>query len=59
MLAAGSAPLPMLKYRDRLPVAESDPWADSTPYGSVCAGSTERAGPRTGPPAWWTPCGKG
>ncbi|MFJ6610530.1 FAD-dependent oxidoreductase [Streptomyces sp. NPDC091289] len=31
VLAAGSAPLPMLKYRDRLPVAESDPWADSAP----------------------------
>ncbi|MFJ9321468.1 FAD-dependent monooxygenase [Streptomyces globisporus] len=31
VLAAGSAPLPMLKYRDRLPVAETDPWADSSP----------------------------
>ncbi|WP_373296557.1 FAD-dependent monooxygenase [Streptomyces sindenensis] len=31
VLAAGSAPLPMLKYRDRLPVAETDPWADSAP----------------------------
>ncbi|MEU3052640.1 FAD-dependent monooxygenase [Streptomyces griseus] len=31
VLAAGSAPLPMLKYRDRLPVAEADPWADSAP----------------------------
>ncbi|MFD4233706.1 FAD-dependent monooxygenase [Streptomyces sp. NPDC058542] len=38
VLAAGSVPLPMLKYRDRLPVAEADPWADSAqspdaPYG--------------------------
>ncbi|MFJ9886248.1 FAD-dependent monooxygenase [Streptomyces sp. NPDC091287] len=31
VLAAGSAPLPMLKYRDRLPVAEADPWADTAP----------------------------
>ncbi|WP_030578243.1 FAD-dependent monooxygenase [Streptomyces globisporus] len=31
VLAAGSAPLPMLKYRDRLPVAESDPWAHCAP----------------------------
>ncbi len=31
VLAAGSAPLPMLKYRDRRPVAEADPWADSAP----------------------------
>lgn len=31
VLAAGSAPLPMLKYRDRLPVAETDPWAGSAP----------------------------
>ncbi|WP_282687417.1 MULTISPECIES: FAD-dependent monooxygenase [unclassified Streptomyces] len=31
VLAAGSDPLPMLKYRDRLPVAETDPWADSAP----------------------------
>ncbi|MFH9650177.1 FAD-dependent monooxygenase [Streptomyces anulatus] len=31
VLAAGSAPLPMLKYRDRRPVAEADPWADSVP----------------------------
>ncbi|PCG86933.1 monooxygenase [Streptomyces sp. WZ.A104] len=31
VLAAGSAPLPMLKYRDRLPVTETDPWADSAP----------------------------
>ncbi|MFD4028220.1 FAD-dependent monooxygenase [Streptomyces sp. NPDC058576] len=31
VLAAGSAPLPMLKYRHRLPVAEADPWADSAP----------------------------
>ncbi|MFH9265818.1 FAD-dependent monooxygenase [Streptomyces sp. NPDC017546] len=31
VLAAGSAPLPMLKYRDRLPVAEADPWADAVP----------------------------
>ncbi|SCE50926.1 2-polyprenyl-6-methoxyphenol hydroxylase, partial [Streptomyces sp. OspMP-M43] len=31
VLAAGSAPLPMRKYRDRLPVAEADPWADSAP----------------------------
>ncbi|WP_179892440.1 FAD-dependent monooxygenase [Streptomyces sp. rh34] len=31
VLAAGSAPLPMLKYRDRLPVAEADPWADAAP----------------------------
>lgn len=31
VLAAGSAPLPMLKYRDRRPVAETDPWADSAP----------------------------
>ncbi|MGW9249820.1 FAD-dependent monooxygenase [Streptomyces badius] len=31
VLAAGSAPLPMLKYRHRLPVAETDPWADSAP----------------------------
>ncbi|MGW6582129.1 FAD-dependent monooxygenase [Streptomyces globisporus] len=31
VLAAGSAPLPMVKYRDRLPVAETDPWADSAP----------------------------
>jgi 2-polyprenyl-6-methoxyphenol hydroxylase-like FAD-dependent oxidoreductase len=31
VLAAGSAPLPMLKYRDRLPVAEADPWAGSAP----------------------------
>ncbi|RPK93266.1 FAD-dependent monooxygenase [Streptomyces sp. ADI98-10] len=31
VLAAGSAPLPMLKYRGRLPVAEADPWADSAP----------------------------
>lgn len=30
-LAAGSAPLPMLKYRDRRPVAEADPWADTAP----------------------------
>ncbi|MFD5200917.1 FAD-dependent monooxygenase [Streptomyces sp. NPDC058375] len=35
VLAAGSAPLPMLKYRDRLPVAESDPWADSAPAPDV------------------------
>ncbi|WDG29346.1 FAD-dependent monooxygenase [Streptomyces sp. CA-278952] len=35
VLAAGSAPLPMLKYRDRLPVAEADPWADSTPSPGV------------------------
>ncbi len=26
VLAAGSAPLPMLKYRDRAPVAQADPW---------------------------------
>ncbi|MFJ9106726.1 FAD-dependent monooxygenase [Streptomyces sp. NPDC102283] len=31
VLAAGSAPLPMLKYRDRRPVAEADPWADHAP----------------------------
>ncbi|MEU7327493.1 FAD-dependent monooxygenase [Streptomyces parvus] len=31
VLAAGSDPLPMLKYRDRLPVAETDPWAHSAP----------------------------
>ncbi|MGQ4728469.1 FAD-dependent monooxygenase [Streptomyces sp. Ju416(a)] len=31
VLAAGSDPLPMLKYRDRLAVAETDPWADSAP----------------------------
>ncbi|MBQ1106435.1 FAD-dependent monooxygenase [Streptomyces sp. 404i] len=31
VLAAGSAPRPMLKYRDRRPVAEADPWADSVP----------------------------
>ncbi|MFH9473365.1 FAD-dependent monooxygenase [Streptomyces anulatus] len=31
VLAAGSAPLPMLKYRDRRPVAEADPWAESAP----------------------------
>lgn len=31
VLAAGSAPLPMLKYRDRRPVAEADPWADTAP----------------------------
>ncbi|MEI7032332.1 FAD-dependent monooxygenase [Streptomyces pratensis] len=31
VLAAGSAPLPMLKYRGRLPVAETDPWAGSAP----------------------------
>lgn len=31
VLAAGSAPPPMLKYRDRRPVAEADPWADSAP----------------------------
>ncbi|MFJ1801256.1 FAD-dependent monooxygenase [Streptomyces sp. NPDC088180] len=31
VLAAGSAPLPMLKYRDRRPVAEADPWADCAP----------------------------
>ncbi|MFI1222920.1 MULTISPECIES: FAD-dependent monooxygenase [unclassified Streptomyces] len=35
VLAAGSAPLPMLKYRDRLPVAEADPWADSAPSPDV------------------------
>ncbi|MFE7139222.1 FAD-dependent monooxygenase [Streptomyces sp. NPDC057644] len=35
VLAAGSAPLPMLKYRDRLPVAETDPWADSAPTPDV------------------------
>ncbi len=34
VLAAGSAPLPMLKYRDRRPVAEADPWADSAPSPS-------------------------
>ncbi|MGW1221201.1 FAD-dependent monooxygenase [Streptomyces californicus] len=31
VLAAGSAPLPMLKYRDRAPVARADPWAGSVP----------------------------
>ncbi|ARF63624.1 monooxygenase [Streptomyces violaceoruber] len=31
VLAAGSAPLPMLKYRDRAPVARADPWAGSAP----------------------------
>ncbi|MFI1188976.1 FAD-dependent monooxygenase [Streptomyces californicus] len=31
VLGAGSAPLPMLKYRDRAPVAQADPWAGSTP----------------------------
>ncbi|WP_257142225.1 FAD-dependent monooxygenase [Streptomyces sp. sk226] len=31
VLAAGSAPLPMLKYRDRAPVAQADPWAGSAP----------------------------
>ncbi|MFH8881393.1 FAD-dependent monooxygenase [Streptomyces californicus] len=31
VLAAGSAPLPMLKYRDRAPVAQADPWACSAP----------------------------
>ncbi len=31
VLAAGSAPLPMLKYRDRRPVSEADPWAESAP----------------------------
>ncbi|MCX4675007.1 FAD-dependent monooxygenase [Streptomyces sp. NBC_01433] len=31
VLAAGSAPLPMRKYRDRLPVMDTDPYADSTP----------------------------
>ncbi|WP_093440733.1 FAD-dependent monooxygenase [Streptomyces sp. Cmuel-A718b] len=35
VLAAGSDPLPMLKYRDRLPVAETDPWADSAPSPGV------------------------
>ncbi|NUV68873.1 monooxygenase [Streptomyces sp. CAI-121] len=35
VLAAGSDPLPMLKYRDRLPVAETDPWADSAPSPDV------------------------
>lgn len=54
--------------RARAPSWSCDPtttWAFSprrttpAPYGSICAGSTERAGPRNGPPAWWTPCGKG
>ncbi|MFD9423776.1 MULTISPECIES: FAD-dependent monooxygenase [unclassified Streptomyces] len=31
VLAAGSAPLPMRKYRDRLPVMDTDPYADSAP----------------------------
>ncbi|MEU1122932.1 FAD-dependent oxidoreductase [Streptomyces sp. NPDC005899] len=31
VLAAGSAPLPMRKYRDGLPVTETDPYADSSP----------------------------
>ncbi|MFD9503175.1 FAD-dependent monooxygenase [Streptomyces sp. NPDC060035] len=31
VLAAGSAPLPMRKYRDGLPVAETDPYEDSAP----------------------------
>ncbi|MGW4234638.1 FAD-dependent monooxygenase [Streptomyces sp. NPDC004980] len=31
VLAAGSAPLPMRKYRDGLPVADADPYADSSP----------------------------
>ncbi|MFG3406248.1 FAD-dependent monooxygenase [Streptomyces sp. NPDC048142] len=35
VLAAGSAPLPMLKYRGRLPVAEADPWAESAPSPGV------------------------
>ncbi|MFE3663465.1 FAD-dependent monooxygenase [Streptomyces sp. NPDC059164] len=35
VLAAGSAPLPMLKYRGRLPVEETDPWADSAPSPDV------------------------
>ncbi|MFJ2022860.1 FAD-dependent monooxygenase [Streptomyces sp. NPDC087897] len=31
VLAAGSAPPPMLKYRDRAPVEAVDPWAGSSP----------------------------
>lgn len=31
VLAAGSAPLPMRKYRDGLPVADADPYAGSSP----------------------------
>ncbi|MEK8144506.1 FAD-dependent oxidoreductase [Streptomyces sp. M10(2022)] len=31
VLAAGSAPLPMRKYRDGLPVTDTDPYADSAP----------------------------
>ncbi|MFD7744716.1 FAD-dependent monooxygenase [Streptomyces sp. NPDC059698] len=31
VLAAGSTPPPMLKYRDRAPVEEADPWADLSP----------------------------
>lgn len=31
VLAAGSAPLPMRKYRDGLPVADADPYADCAP----------------------------
>lgn len=54
--------------RARAPSWSSGPtttWAFSprrttpAPYGSICTGFTERAGPRNGPPAWWTPCGKG
>ncbi|MEU0128687.1 FAD-dependent monooxygenase [Streptomyces sp. NPDC006289] len=31
VLEAGSAPLPMRKYRDGVPVADADPYADSAP----------------------------
>ena len=31
VLAASSAPLPMRKYRDGVPVADADPYADSSP----------------------------
>lgn len=31
VLEAGSAPLPMRKYRDGVPVADADPYADSVP----------------------------
>ncbi|MFE6662992.1 FAD-dependent monooxygenase [Streptomyces sp. NPDC057697] len=35
VLASGSAPLPMRKYRDGLPVAETDPFASSRPTPDV------------------------